>query len=179
MKENFKHLARKVTLPALDIGEEAIKVANEVANEVISETSSLLNKDGEIKQGYGIANGIFSLCLAILCFLGVIAFHFPEYLTTPELRNVYNTADIRQIMFFSLLFAGSWSFSNIILNRKININSSAFIFVMITVALGGSRVHVGDYNHENAYYLGLDWFILDLLGSSIIFCGFRKNVPAV
>jgi hypothetical protein len=44
----------------------------------------LLNKDREIKQGYGMASGIFSLCLAILCFLGVIAFHFSEYLTTPE-----------------------------------------------------------------------------------------------
>lgn len=169
MKENFKHLASKVAMPAIDM--------SEVANEVISETSSLLNKEGEIKQGYGMASGIFSLCLAILCFLGVIAFHFPEYLTTPELRDVYNTADIRQIMFFALLFSGGWSFSNILLNRKRNINLAAFFFVMITVALGGSRVHVGDYNHENAYYLGLDWFILDLLGSSIIFVLLEKMFP--
>jgi putative spermidine/putrescine transport system permease protein len=39
----------------------------------------------------------------ILCFLGVLAFHFPQYLTTPELRRSYNV----DVMRFMML--GAWS----------------------------------------------------------------------
>lgn len=174
-KNNFKHMANKivnVTNPVIELGQKPIKVASDVFNE----TTELMNMEGEIKKGYGMASGIFALSLAILCFLGVLAFHFPQYLTTPELRAKYDVGIIRQIMFGALLISGVWSLYNIIFNRKRNINLAAFILVLITVALGGSRVPVGNFV-ENAPYLGLDWFILDLLGSTTIFVILEKLFP--
>ena len=42
---------------------------------------------GALRTGKGLVSGVIALTLAILCFLGVLAFHFPEYLTTPQLRK--------------------------------------------------------------------------------------------
>ena len=41
---------------------------------------------GALRTGKGLVSGVIALTLAILCFLGVLAFHFPEFLTTPQLR---------------------------------------------------------------------------------------------
>ncbi|MDO9180520.1 MAG: hypothetical protein Q7U16_19680 [Agitococcus sp.] len=53
-------------------------------NEAITETTDLLQQSGELKSGYGLVSGVIALILATLCLLGVAAFHFPQYLTTPE-----------------------------------------------------------------------------------------------
>ena len=52
-----------------------------------------------------------------MCFLGVLAFHFPQYLTTPELRRSYDVGVIRHIMFWAMVMAGSLALVNIIFNR--------------------------------------------------------------
>lgn len=144
--------------------------------DVVIDTVDLLQQDGELVRGKGMASGVFALSLAILSFLGVLAFHFPQYLTTPELRQQYNVEVIRQIMFAALLVAGGWSLYNIIFNRTRKTNIAAFLLVLATVILGGSRVPVGDFA-DNTPYLGLDWFILDLLGSAFIFILLEKLFP--
>lgn len=175
-KKNFKHMTSKVITPVIHAGEQTVKAPIKLATHVIEDTTNLMKKEGEIKKGYGLASGVFSLGLAILCFLGVLAFHFPQYLTTPELRHNYNVDIIRQIMFLALLVSGVWSLTNIIFNRTRNINIMAFLLVVATVALGGSRVPVGNFP-DNTPYLGLDWFILDLLGSTTIFVILEKIFP--
>jgi hypothetical protein len=52
--------------------------------------------------------------LAILCFLGVLAFHFPEYLTTPQLRQSYDIATLRVLMYWSMVIAGGIALFNIV-----------------------------------------------------------------
>ncbi|MFZ6687545.1 hypothetical protein ACO0K0_07350 [Undibacterium sp. SXout11W] len=96
LKRNFKHMAAAVANAPLV-----------VAHEVVEETTHMLHAEGELKPGSGLASGVFALALAILCFLGVLAFHFPQYLTTPELRAQYNVAVIRQVMFVALIISGS------------------------------------------------------------------------
>ncbi|WP_370543427.1 sterol desaturase family protein [Herbaspirillum sp. Sphag1AN] len=147
-----------------------------VASEVVGKTTHLLQTDGEILPGHGLASGVLALTLAILCFLGVLAFHFPQYLTTPELRAKYDVGVIRQIMLGALLIAGGWSLANVARKLSRGVNGAALLLVLATVALGGSRVPVGDFA-DGTPYLGLDWLILDLLGSSIIFIALEKIFP--
>lgn len=165
LKRNFKHMAAAVANAPLV-----------VAHEVVEETTHMLKAEGELKPGTGLASGVFALALAVLCFLGVLAFHFPQYLTTPELRVKYNVAVIRQVMFVALLISGSWSLANVARNRARGVNCAALLLVLATVALGGSRVPVGDFA-DGTPYLGLDWLILDLLGSSIVFIALEKAFP--
>ena len=67
----------------------------------LNKLNQLTESHGELRAGHGMISGVIALSLAILCFLGVLAFHFPEYLTTPQLRKSYNVEVIRQLMYWA------------------------------------------------------------------------------
>src|SRR6478735_5625417 len=119
---------------------------------------------GELKPGRGYVTGILALTLGITCFLGVLAFHFPQYLTTPELRKSYDVEVLRQVMFWALVISGSLSLVNIAFNRARWLSTFAFVLIVLTAVLGGHKVHVDPNFPDHTPYIGLDWFILDLLG---------------
>jgi sterol desaturase/sphingolipid hydroxylase (fatty acid hydroxylase superfamily) len=139
----------------------------------LNKLNQLTESHGELRPGHGMVTGVMALSLAILCFLGVLAFHFPEYLTTPELRKSYNVDIIRKIMLGALALAGSLSLLNIIRGRARWLSASAFVVIALTLALGGHKVPVNDFA-DHTPYIGLDWFILDLLGSTLIFVFIEK-----
>lgn len=147
-----------------------------MAKEVIEDTTKILQDSGKIEAGHGMISGSIAFTLGMLCLLGVVAFHFPEYLTTPELRKKYSVDVLRQVLFVSLFIAGGLSLANIIRSKARSLNIAAFVLVAIAVALGGSRVPVGDFP-DHTPYIGLDWFILDLLGSTLIFVLIEKMFP--
>ena len=135
--------------------------------------NQLTESHGELRPGKGLISGIIALSLAILCFLGVLAFHFPEYLTTPQLRQSYNVDVIRKIMYAALVIAGGIAIFNTVFGRARWLALAAFALVALTALLGGHKVPVNDFA-DNTPYIGLDWFILDLLGSSLIFIFIEK-----
>jgi hypothetical protein len=53
----------------------------------IGETRELLHRHGELRPGLGKLSGVMALSLGFLGLLAVLAFHFPQYLTTPDLRH--------------------------------------------------------------------------------------------
>lgn len=147
-----------------------------VVGKAVGETVELMTADGALVKGSGLVSGVWALSLAILCFLGVLAFHFPQYLTTPELRQKYSVDLIRHLMFAALVVSGSISLLNVLFQRRRTINGVAGVLVLATLALGGSHVPVDDFP-DHTPYIGLDWFILDLLGSTLIFVGLEKLFP--
>lgn len=151
------------------------KVINEVST-AVQETSDLLKQSGPLPKGLGLASGVLALTLAILSLLGVAAFHYPQYLTTPELRRAYSPDVIRHILFAALVLSGSISLLNVLFKRRRSLNAVAGVLVLISVAAGGSHVPVADFP-DHTPYIGLDWFILDLLGSTIIFAALEKLFP--
>jgi len=144
--------------------------------EIVVDATDLLSADGELAPGQGTITTALALGLGFLSFLGVLAFLFPEYLTTPELRRAYNVDWCRALLFSGLLVAGMLSLFNIIFNRRRNVNVLAFAFVLVTIALGGAKVPVGDFP-DHTPYLGFDWLILDLLGSTTVFVILEKLFP--
>lgn len=129
---------------------------------------------GALRPGRGLVSGVIALSLAILCFLGVLAFHFPEYLTTPELRRQYDVALMRQILFWALVLAGALSLANLVFRRAPWLAGAAFALVLLSALLGGHAVEVDPDFPDHTPYIGLDWFILDLLGSALIFIFIEK-----
>lgn len=140
---------------------------------MLEKLNQLTESHGPLRRGYGLISGSIALSLAILCFLGVLAFHFPEYLTTPQLRKSYDVEVIRTVMFVALVVAGGISLVNVIFNRARWLSAFAFLLVAATALLGGHKVPVNDFA-DNTPYIGLDWFILDLLGSALIFIFIEK-----
>ena len=140
---------------------------------MLDKLNELSESHGPLKRGHGLVSGVIALSLGILCFLGVLAFHFPEYLTTPQLRKSYDVALMRQILFGAMVVAGGISLVNAIFNRTRWLAAAAFVLVLLTALLGGHKVPVNNFA-DNTPYIGLDWFILDLLGSALLFIFIEK-----
>jgi len=167
--------AKSVSRVPYAIGTVVKKPADFVRS-AVDDTTELLGSSGALKFGQGMIATIVALTLGFLCMLAVLAFHYPEYLTTPELRHKYSVDVLRQVLFGGLLVAGGLALANLVLGVRRNLNILAFAFVIVAVAFGGSRVPVGNFP-DNTPYIGLDWFILDLLGSTLIFIVLEKLFP--
>src|ERR1700735_1208186 len=102
------------------------KLAREVIDRTvvtpIEETNELLHRDGELKPGLGMVSGVIALSLGFLALLAVLAFHFPQYLTTPDLRHKYSVDMLRQLLLIALLVSGGISLGNLILGRMRNLS---------------------------------------------------------
>jgi sterol desaturase/sphingolipid hydroxylase (fatty acid hydroxylase superfamily) len=139
----------------------------------LSKLNQLSESHGELRAGKGLVSGVVALSLAVLCFLGVLVFHFPEYLSTPQLRKAYNVDVMRQLLYWSMVIAGGLALFNIVLGRARWLALGAFTLIAVSALLGGHKVPVNDFP-DNTPYIGLDWFVLDLLGSSLIFIFIEK-----
>lgn len=162
---NFKHMAGSI-----------VQAPIQATEAMLDDTMGLMASSGPISPRSGLGSGVLCLALALMCLLGALAFHFPAYLTTPELRREYDVGLLRQIMFGALLLSGTVTLINVVYNRARAVNGFALLVVLGTVALGGSRIPVDDFP-DNTPYLGLDWFILDLLGSTLIFAALERLFP--
>lgn len=140
---------------------------------MLEKLNELAEADGALKPGAGLVTGVIALTLGFLCLLGVLAFHFPEYLTTPELRKSYSVDTMRTVLFIALVVAGGLSLVNVLFNRSRWLSGFAFALVALSALMGGHKVPVTDFA-DNTPYIGLDWFILDLLGSALIFIFIEK-----
>lgn len=143
---------------------------------MLDKLNQLTESHGTLRRGTGMVSGVIALTLAILCFLGVLAFHFPEYLTTPQLRKAYDVDTIRLVMYWAMVIGGSIALFNMVFGRVRWLSFSAFTLIAVTLVLGGHKVPVDDFP-DHTPYIGLDWFILDLLGSTLIFVFIEKLFP--
>lgn len=140
---------------------------------IVARLNRLTESHGPLRPGAGLVTGVIALSLGILCFLGVLAFHFPEYLTTPELRRTYDVDVLRKVMLAAMVVAGGLSLVNILFGRARWLAAAAFALVALTAVMGGHTVPVQDFP-DGTPYIGLDWFVLDLLGSTLIFVFIEK-----
>ena len=142
--------------------------------DMFDKLNRLSESHGELHSGKGLVSGVIALLLAVLCFLGVLAFHFPEYLTTPQLRKSYDVEVLRLVMYWAMVISGSIALFNVVFSRVRWLSFWAFTLVALTLVLGGHKVEVDPNFPDHTPYIGLDWFILDLLGSTLIFMFIEK-----
>jgi sterol desaturase/sphingolipid hydroxylase (fatty acid hydroxylase superfamily) len=143
---------------------------------VVKKTIAVFHQSGALQVGKGKITGIIALTLGGLAVLAVLAFHFPEYLTTPDLRKKYDVGLLRQVLLVGMVIAGGMAIANLVQRRNRWLNATALALIALAAAMGGHRVPVSDFP-DNTPYIGLDWFILDLLGSSMVFILIEKLVP--
>lgn len=105
----------------------------------------------------------------MLSSLAVIAFHFPSYLSTPELRNVYDVEWLRLLLFIVLQFSIATATISLIFGNKRKIALYSILLVAIAGILGGSQVHVQTPVAQKKYFLSLDLIILDMLIMSFLY----------
>jgi sterol desaturase/sphingolipid hydroxylase (fatty acid hydroxylase superfamily) len=143
------------------------------ASSIAAKLRRLLHSHGALQSGSGLTTGVIAFALAVLSLLAVIAFHFPAYLTTPELRKNYDVDTLRAVLLAVMVLAGALSLLNITFNRMRWLSGIAFALLALAAVLGGHTVPVADFP-DGTPYIGLDWFILDLLGTTLIFVFIEK-----
>ena len=131
----------------------------------------------ELRPGEGRISGAISLLLGGGSFLGVLCFHYPEILTTRELREVYDVDFLRKLLMVSMYAAlGFGIFSFLRVRGRRWIGAVGVGFTIAAFLAGGYRVPVGPVEQVGPG-LGVDWMLLDLLKSTIIFIFLEKIWP--
>ena len=106
--------------------------------------------------------------LGILSLMGVLCFHFPELLTSKEFRATYSETLARNLLLIGLIAAFAMGTLAILRNRNRRIALTGVISAALAVLLGGATVHFNEIE-STPYSLGLDWFVMSLFFSTIVF----------
>lgn len=147
-------------------------------NHTYRERTVTLDTDKQFRFGEGKISGYCSLCLGILSLLAVLAYLFPAYLTTIELRQAYDAAVLQQVLKYAMYFSLFLGVLTFFLNRQRyrKLGLLGILFTLIAFALGGYSVPIGPVEPVRLS-LGVDWLILAFLGSVIIFTTLEKCFP--
>lgn len=132
--------------------------------------------DREFRFGAGKISGYISAFLGVLSLLGVLCFRFPEYLTTPELRDVYNVEVLRWVLKISMWIALAFAGLTFVRNKRKRLGFIGLTSVLLGFALGGYSIPARAVQ-DSAAFAGVDWMVLDLLKSVILFMVLEKIWP--
>src|SRR5262249_38329865 len=119
---------------------------------------------GEMRFGEGRIAAAIAVLLGACSLLAVLCFHFPEYLTTPELRAGYDVALLRDLLRGGMLLAVAFGVVAVVLGRS----KLGFLGIALTLAaqwLGGANVEVAAFE-QPVISFGLDWLVLALLANT-------------
>ena len=117
-----------------------------------------------------------SAMLGLLSLMAVACFHFPELLTSKELRAAYNEQFARHLLLVGLAAAfamGTWA---ILRDRNKRIALVGVGSATLAVLLGGTNVQF-DAIGKTPYSLGLDWFVISLFFSALVFIPIERLAP--
>jgi lathosterol oxidase len=126
--------------------------------------------------GTGWWSGILSAFFGFLSFGGVLCLHFPQLLTSPELRPHYPMHTMRVLIQFLIVGAIVFGVISSILRKKKILALTGMLFAIAATALGGSSVQINDTLRDGPA-IGLDWFLLDLFLMALIYVPLERLWP--
>lgn len=118
--------------------------------------------------GYGFISGLLSALLGIAGFGAVLCLRFPQYLTAAELRPLYSLGALRAVLHVVLVASFLLGSASVFLRANKTLALIGIGFTLAASLLGGSQVPVGD-EVVSGSWLGLDFFVLNLLLYSAVF----------
>lgn len=118
--------------------------------------------------GHGWISGVLSLALGLTACGTVICIQFPQWFTVAELRAIYPLPAVRALLHILLIAAFLLGILSVYLRRNKALGIAGMTSVGIAALLGGSQAPVGTASNPGPY-LGLDWFLLNLIVYSLVF----------
>ncbi len=135
-----------------------------------------LDADREFRLGEGKISGYSALFLGALSLLAVLAYLYPAYLTTIELRQAYDAVFLQKVLKYGMYFSLFFGILTFILNKHKIQGGIGIVLTLIAFALGGYTIPVGPVESQRLS-LGVDWLILAFLGSVMVFMTLEKLFP--
>jgi sterol desaturase/sphingolipid hydroxylase (fatty acid hydroxylase superfamily) len=111
--------------------------------------------------------------LGLSALLGVLCFHFPQLLTSRDFRAVYTEQFARQLLLVGLILAFVLGTVAILRGRNRRVALTGVGSAALAVLLGGATIHFKAID-STPFSLGLDWFVISLFFSALIFIPIEK-----
>lgn len=140
------------------------------------ERNVTLDADKQFRLGEGKISGYVSISLGALSLLAVVAYLFPSYLTTIELRQTYDAVFLQKVLKYGMYFSLFFGVLTFILKKYRLMGSIGIVLTLTAFALGGYTIPVGSVESLR-FSLGIDWLILAFLGSTFVFMTLEKMFP--
>jgi sterol desaturase/sphingolipid hydroxylase (fatty acid hydroxylase superfamily) len=132
--------------------------------------------DETTRLGSGWTSGVVSVFLGLVGLAALVCFHFPALLTLPELRAVYPLGFVRAAVEMVIGAAFLLGLVSVALRRRKVLGATGIALALLAGLLGGGAVEV-DGPVAKLPYLGLDWFLLNIVMLCALFVPFEKLVP--
>ena len=118
--------------------------------------------------GSGWISGVLSAALGLIGLGAVLCFLFPALLTTPEARALYPVPYVRALLHLVLIAAFVLGCISLSLRTNKALGTAGVVSTLVAALLGGSQIEV-DGELRQGPFLGLDWFLLNLIVYSLLF----------
>jgi lathosterol oxidase len=128
--------------------------------------------------GTGWWSGIVSTLFGLLAFGAVLCLHFPQLLSSPELRAHYPMYLMRMAIQAIIVAAILFGVVSGMLRKKKILGLTGMLFALAATLLGGASVPINESTLHTGPSIGLDWFLLDMLLMSLIFSPIEVLWPA-
>ena len=130
-----------------------------------------------LRFGEGRISGILSALLGVMGLGGVLCFHFPWLLTTPDLLRRLNVEHLRLVLLLVLVFAFALGLVNVLINKHRGLGYLGMGTAALAVLLGGVTVQADGRTAFSVMPLGLDALLLGLLFNALLFIPVEKAFP--
>jgi len=118
--------------------------------------------------GKGWISGVLALLLGVISFCTVLILHYPEILTVPEIRSQVDAPFIRNVLMLVMVLGFLLACISMILRQNKIFGLSAAGLILLSIVLGGVATQkTAEFSGD--IYFGLDWFVLNLLITGILF----------
>lgn len=121
-----------------------------------------------VALGHGWLSGFLSALLGVVGLGAVLCFHFPDWLTMPRLRPYYPVPHLRAVLHIVLVASFLLGIVSVCLRRNKALGVVGMTLTALAALLGGSRVPLEAAGGDGPF-LGLDWFLLNLILYSAIY----------
>jgi lathosterol oxidase len=138
--------------------------------------ADLFADDAPRRFGTGWISGTLGVALGVLSIAAVLCFHFPDWLTIPELRSRYPLPLIRRIIDLSILAVFVLAGLSLVLRRRKALGIAALALGGVALILGAGGVPI-ERSGAGHVYLGLDWFVLGTLSTAALFVPLERWRP--
>jgi sterol desaturase/sphingolipid hydroxylase (fatty acid hydroxylase superfamily) len=127
--------------------------------------------------GTGWWSGVLSTFCGLLALGAVACLHFPQLLSSPNLRPYYPMYLIRMLIQAVIVAAIIFGVVSAILRKKKLLGFTGMLLALAATLWGGASVPINEPLH-NGPSIGLDWFLLDMLLMTLIYSPSEVLWPA-
>ena len=128
----------------------------------------LFNDTESSKVGSGWISGTASVFFGSVALLGVIAFWFPQVLTTQAFRDRYPVGVLRALVEVLIGLAFLLGATSLMLRKRKVLGVTGMALSFAALLAGGGSVPI-ESDFTQPYTIGLDWFLLNVLLMALVF----------